>query len=315
VGSVGGVVAHNEVSGGPHVGANTVTNDGLFEFNVVHDTVLAACDMAAFYTGARDYSVWNTTIRSNFFYRNGFSAAGCNDQSGRDVGDIYLDEAQSGVAISGNVHFSPVPPYNFSYLQQARVTYAHIINGGSHVTASNSLVVDANVSFFQSCTGLHNFFADACDPAGSLLAGMRAMQWDTGVYAARYPALAALHGACEPTVAACAADAACPAAPYGGAFASSASVNVSVVTLLGVNASVFDPARMNFTGLWEGLDPRFAAGSPAAARAALNFQLVDDSPVYAALPGFRRIPMECFGPFACSGEPAPYPRAATMKIV
>ena len=62
------------------------------------------------------------------------------------------------------------------------------------------------------------------------------------------------------------------------------------------------------------MDPRFAAGSPAAARAALNFQLAEDSPVYAAIPGFRRIPMECMGPWACSGAPAAYPRAATLAL-
>jgi len=315
VGSVGGVVAHNDVSGGPHVGARTVTNDGLFEFNVVHDTVLAACDMAAFYAGANDWSVWNTTIRHNFFYRNGHAAAGCNDQSGNDVGDVYLDEAQSGVAVGGNVHFSPVPPYNFSYLARARVTHAHIVNGGSHVAASNSLVVDANISFYQSVSGLGRSFASVCNPAGSCLAGMHAMRWSTGVYAARYPALAALAGACDVAPAGCAADARCPAAPFGGAFAASANVNVSVLTVLAQNASVFDPAHFNFTFLWAGMDPRFAAGSPEAARAALNFQLADDSPVYAAIPGFRRIPMECMGPWACSGgAPAAYPRAATLLL-
>jgi hypothetical protein len=230
------------------------------------------------------------------------------------VGDIYFDEAQSGVTVTGNVHYSPIPPYNFSYLQHARVIYAHIFNGGSRMVATNSLIIDANISYFQSCSGLHEFFADACDPAGSCLAGMHAMHWDTGVYAERYPELAALKGACDATMADCAADPACPAAPYGDVFASSVNVNVSVVTQIAVNASVFDPSHFNFTGLWTGMDPGFAAGSPAAARAALNFQLADDSPVYAAIPGFRRIPMECFGPFACSGAPAPYPRAATLQI-
>jgi hypothetical protein len=314
VGSVGGVVAHNDVSGGPHLGAHTVTNDGLFEYNVVHDTVLAACDMAAFYNGANDWSVWNTTIRYNFFYRNGHAAAGCNDQSGRDVGDVYLDNAQSGAVLSSNVHFSPVPPYNFSYLAHRRVTYAHIVNGGSHVAASNSLILDANISYYQSCTGLAHFFASACSPTGSCLGGMHAMRWNTGVYAARYPELAALQGACDATAEACAADATCPAAPTAGVFAASVNVNVSALTQLGQNASVFDPSHFNFSGLWAGMDPGFAAGSPEAARATLNFQLADDSPVYAAIPGYRRIPMECFGPWACSSAPAAYPRAATLAL-
>jgi len=314
VGSVGGVVAHCEVSGGPHVGARTITNDGLFEHNVVHDTVLAACDMAAFYAGAKDWSVWNSTVRYNLFYRNGHAAAGCNDQSGSDVGDVYLDEAQSGVAVSSNVHFTPTPPYNFSYLAHGRVTYAHIVNGGSHVAASNSLVLDANVSYFQSCSTLGRMFESSCDPAGGCLRGMHAMHWNTGVYAERYPELAALQGACEATAAGCAADATCPAAPFAGVFAASANVNVSVLTLLGQNASVFSPAHFNFTGLWQGMDPGFEAGSPAAARDTLNFQLAEDSPVYAAIPGFQRIPMECFGPWACSWEPAAYPRAARMEL-
>ena len=317
VGSVGGVVAHNDVSGGPHVGARTITNDGLFEYNVVHDTVLAACDMAAFYVGADDWSVWNTTVRHNFFYRNGFAPAGCNDQSGRDLGDIYLDEVQSGAAIYSNVHYTPIPPYNFSYLAHARVTYAHIINGGSHVTATNSLVLDANISYFQSISQLGNsqYFSTVCDPAGTHLKGMHDMAWNTGVYKVRYPELAALQGACDATAAACAADASCPAAPYGDVFASSANVNVSVLTLLGHNASVFDPWHFNFSFLWQGMDPLFVAGSPAAARASLNFQLADDSPVYAAIPGFQRIPMECFGPWVCVNSSAPYPRAATLDVM
>lgn len=315
VGSVGGVVAHNDVSGGPHVGANTVTNDGLFEFNVVHETVLAACDMAAFYSGAADFSVWNTTVRYNLFYKNGYAAAGCNDRSGNDLADIYFDEAQSGVAVYANVHYSPVPPYNFSYLARRRMIYAHLINGGTHVTATNSLILDANISFTQSIHALSSsYFPTVCDPAGSHLSGMHAVQWNSGVYAARYPELAALQGACDASAAACAGDPSCPAAPYGGAFTNSVNVNVSVVTQLGENSTVFDPQHFNFSGLWEGLDPSFAAGSPAAARATLNFQLTDDSPIYTAVPGFRKIPMECFGPFACSGASTPYPRAAHIAL-
>lgn len=315
VGSVGGVVAHNDVSGGPHVGARTITNDGLFIYNVIHETVLAACDMAAYYVGADDFSVWNTTVKFNFFHHNGFSPAGCNSQSGSDIGDIYFDEAQSGASILGNVHFSPVPPYNFSYLQKARVIYAHIINGGSHIVSTNSLILDSNISYFQSISPLGSSYYDTvCDPNGTHLTGMHAVDWDSGIFAARYPELAALHGACEATAAACSDDPSCPAAPYGDVFASSANVNVSVLTLLGHNASVFDPSHFNFSSLWVGNDPHFAAGSPAAARASLNFQLAPDSPVYAAIPGFQRIPMECFGPGACVNSSEPYPRAATIKL-
>jgi len=90
-------------------------------------------------------------------------------------------------------------------------------------------------------------------------------------------------------------------------------VNVTQPVVLAENASVFDPSNFNISGQWTGLDPGFAAGSPAAARASMDFQLAADSPVYAALPRFQRIPTECMGPYACPNLTVPYPRAFTLR--
>lgn len=311
--SIGAVAAFNAISGAPHIGTNVATNDGLFEYNVVTDTVLASCDMGGFYSGAGDWSVWNTTIRYSAFYRNGYSGVGCNQQSGNDLGDIYFDEKQSGLAIYGNVHWAPNPPHVFSYLSKARKTYSHIINGGRQALVSNSIIVDANISYFNSEDGVGGDYYHACAPNGTYISGMRAMSWNTGVYAARYPALAALQAACDSGPAACAVDATCPAAPYGCTVSDMVVVNVTQPVFLGENSSVFDPANFNISGQWAGLDPGFEAGSLAAARASLNFQLAADSPVYAALPGFERIPTECMGPYACPNLSVPYPRAASLR--
>lgn len=220
------------------------------------------------------------------------------------------------------MHWAPNPFHAQSWLSKARETYAHIVNGGSSVSIANELTIDANISMFQSIWGLSGSgYTAVCAANGSRLAGMRAMNWSTGIYAQRYPDLAALHDYCDPEPADCAADPACPAAPYRGSFTNVASVNTTGVVIdLGHNASVFDPSHFNFTGQWQGLDPGFAAGSPAAARATLSFQLANDSAVYAALPGFQRLPIECMGPDLCvegEGEEAAvggvYPRAAHIR--
>lgn len=311
--SIGAVSAFNAITGTPHIGSNVASNDGLFEYNVVTNTVLAACDMGAFYAGAADWSVWNATVRYSAFYLTGYAAAGCNMQSGTDIGDVYFDEVQSGVRIYGNVHWNPNPPHVFSYLSKQRKTYAHIINGGSHAQVGNSLVVDANISYFNSISGLaSDYHATVCSPNGSYIGGMRAMAWNEGTYAAHYPELAALQAGCDSGVAPCAQDATCPAAPFACSVTNMVLVNVTTPVFLAENASVFDPSNFNISGQWVGLEPGFQAGSLAAARASLNFQLAPDSPVYADLPGFREIPIACMGPYACPNLTVPYPRAAGL---
>jgi len=110
-------------------------------------------------------------------------------------------------------------------------------------------------------------------------------------------------------------DTACPTAPFNGSFATNVNVNVTgSIVSFGQNSSVFDPSNFNLTGQWIGLDPGFAAGSVQQARDTGNFQLVDNSSVYTQLPGFERIPMECFGPMTCLDHPTPYPRAATIDV-
>lgn len=309
MGSIGGVIAHCDIGGGPHLGTNVQSNDGLLEYSKVHDTVLAACDMGAFYTGAQDWSVWNATVRYSFFYRNGYATTGCSDVSGNDVAAIYFDEAQSGYAAYSNVIYAPMAGWNFSYLSHPRETYAHLYNGGVSTQSWNSLVIDANISYFQSEWSLtEDGYANNCAVNSSRLQGMRAMRWNTGVYAAHYPSLAALQDGCDADLPACAADPTCPGAPYNSGYSTAVNVNVTGQVLkYGVNASVFDPSRFNTTGQWDGADPGFEAGSPAAARATLNFQLLDTSPAYAM--GFTKIPMQCFGPYACEEEQRPYPRA------
>jgi hypothetical protein len=311
VGGVGAVIAHNRVSFTPHMGMTAGVNNALVEYNVVTDCVLAACDMGALYEGATDWSVRGGVVRYNLFARNGFSGTGCNMQSGSDVADVYVDSAMSGVASYGNVHWSPLPVNDGPrYISKARETYSYIYNGGTGVSAENALILDANISFTQSCDTLRGMFTQACNASDSRIAGMLAMKYNTGVYAEAYPDLARLQAGCEATPAACAVDPTCPAAPYGTVFATSAIVNSSAGVVIKYNGTGFPATAANITNLFtanttDGLG--FVSSDP---RGTLNFQLQNDSVIYSAVPGFQRIPMECFGPFACDGIERPYPRAS-----
>jgi hypothetical protein len=140
---------------------------------------------------------------------------------------------------------------------------------------------------------------------------MLAMDWNTGLYAQRYPALAAQKASCDASPADCAADPACPAAPYSVSYVLHANVNVTDVLEMGKDNTLWPASRVNTSANWVGMDPGFVDADP---RSTLNFQLKDDSPLYAL--GFVRIPMECFGPDVCVGrrEGALYPRAAHYRV-
>lgn len=135
------------------------------------------------------------------------------------------------------------------------------------------------------------------DNASVYFEEMRAVNWATGVFAAAYPALAVLQDFNAPAPP-CADNPRCPAAPYGNTILRNVAVNLSggmlipPVAAAGFPASRFD-VRNNL------INPPDAGFVEADPRAALNFQLRADSPVYSALnPPFTRIPMECFGPWS-----------------
>jgi hypothetical protein len=188
-------------------------------------------------------------------------------------------------------------------------SYAFFEDGTREAVKRNNLIVlndapgapGSNVSF----NGGAGIVWDAAQQGNNslYLDRLRAVDWRGGIYAERYPALAALHDFWPAGgAAACALDRACGPAPFG--YELSTNVIVGAAGLFtGPPAALDNPASFNFTNNWLTDDPGFVSSD---ARAALDFQLRDDSPAFAR--GFVKIPMDCFGPGRrCPGEPARYP--------
>ena len=138
----------------------------------------------------------------------------------------------------------------------------------------------------------------------SYLEDLRAVNWDApgSLFAARYPDLARLRGDWPAGgAAACALDEDCGPSPARNVFATNVIVNATELFTPPPPPFATTPF-FNFSDNFQTAgDPGFVAG--AQARAMLDFQLRDDSPVY-SVTGFQRIPMECFGPGKrCPGEP------------
>jgi len=214
------------------------------------------------------------------------------------------------VLIESNVIYHPRPAgtdltCDFCKPLSEMVSYAVFEDGTREAVKRNNIIVlndvaggapGSNVSF----NGGAGVTWDAAQQgnASAYLERLRDVRWSTGLYAVRYPALAALHDYWPAGgAAACALDAACGAAPFG--FELSTNVLVGAASVLTPPPPPrFNPASFNVSNNYAADDPGFAR---ADARAALDFQLRDDSPAYAR--GFARIPMECFGVGRrCPGE-------------
>lgn len=286
----GGVVLSNEVAHSPHAGLMLSGNDVLLRYNIIHDTVLNTFDNAALYWFPVDWTKWNVTVDANFWYLNGWKAATTNQNTNPLRASVYMDNAGAGLTVSRNVIWMPTPVFpSCKYCTSAAFTGIGIMNdGGRSSKLVNNIVVDTNGTFNGG--GMLWWDKRGQNNNSAYYDEMRAVHWDSGLYAERYPDLALLH---DYYTSECADDVLCPAAPWNNSFAVNVLVNCSQVLMQNLPAS-FPPSRFNLTLNLLNEDPHFVEADP---RGTLNFQLRDDSPAYAL--GFTRIPMECFGPWKC----------------
>jgi hypothetical protein len=187
------------------------------------------------------------------------------------------------------------------------VSYGFFMDGTRESSVRNNIWVLDGANFsFNGAAGLVWDKAQQGDNS-SYLQELRDVAWNApGSPFARYgPGLTRLRGDWPAGGAvACSLDEDCGPSPARNVF--HANVIVNATALFTGPPPPFDAAPFfNFSANYETAgDPGFAAGSGAAARQGLNFQLREDSPVYAAGIGFQRIPTECFGPGRrCPGEP------------
>jgi hypothetical protein len=286
------LVERNEVSNSGHFGASIRGNDVTFRYNVLHHLTMDTFDNAALYFEPNDFTLWNVSVRHNFFYENGGRTTPCNFRTSCLRGGAYMDNGGAGLAFEGNVVYQPVPsgfPVDAWHREPLFVAFNN--DGGRSTAVTNNLWVDVGNGTYNSGGGIRWTTFGFMSNASTAYATMRAVGWRSGLFAQRYPELAALEDFYAPG---CAGDPQCPPAPFGNAVARNVIVNLSGQVFLGPPADVFNGSNFNVSNNWVTLDPGFAAADP---RGELNFQLRQDSPAYGAM-GFQRIPMECFGPWS-----------------
>ena len=218
---------------------------------------------------------------------------------------MYPDNGSAGVLVESNIIYHPRPPASNIPCPHCNdpglyVSYAVFEDGTRDcVKRNNILVLDGSNATFNGAAGVSWDKAQQGN-SSAYIAALHHVQWDEGLYAERYPALAALNdwwpvgGAL-----ACAADEHCGAAPWGNVL----STNVIVGAM-----DVFTPPppQYLFPGQFNNSNNLVTAGDPGWAnkdpRGNLDFTLNNDSPAWAL--GFQRIPSECFGRGKrCPGEP------------
>ena len=291
----GAAILHNEISHAPHAGLSLSGNDVAVRWNVVHHTTQDTFDNAALYWFPGDWTRWGVEVTDNFFYLNGEHGTATTNRNTQPFrASIYMDNAGAGLRVTRNVVWQPPPPATPPCRLCTTTPFFSVgINndGGIASAFSSNILVDVNGTYNSG--GMLTWDRGGQDNSSSYFAAMRAVSWNTGAFAAAYPALAQLQDFFVSRDA-CVADWRCPSAPWNNSFTSNILVNVSGVARLPPPDTEFPAAAFNISSNLVNEDPRFVAADP---RAELNFQIADDSPAYAL--GFEHIDMQCFGPWRC----------------
>ena len=129
---VGNRATHNRIAHLPHMGIFFSGNDHLMEYNEIFDVCYESNDAGAIYAG-RNWTMRGNKIQYNYLHDiSGFEGKGC-------VG-VYLDDAFSGVDVTGNVF--------------DKVTRAMMIGGGRDNHVLNNIFVDCVPSLHIDARGL-----------------------------------------------------------------------------------------------------------------------------------------------------------------
>lgn len=121
------VARHNLISHAPHMAVGMSGNDGLFEYNIVHDVCLAADDSGALYKG-RNPARRGNVIRYNLWHSIG-------KPMGHGVAAIYFDDGDVGETVFGNIFFRCGDPGRGSF----GTVFSH---GGHDITAENNVFIE-----------------------------------------------------------------------------------------------------------------------------------------------------------------------------
>jgi hypothetical protein len=290
----GGEILHNEISHSPHAGLSLSGNDVKIRWNIVHHTVQDTFDSAALYWFPGDWSKFGVEVTDNLWYLNGEHSSTTNRNTQPFRASVYMDNAGGGLLVERNVIWQP-PMTSILCRLCTDIAYFSVgINndGGIASNFTSNIIIDVNGTYNSG--GMLTWDVSGQINSSSYFNGLRAVQWNKGIYAQAYPDLA-LRDDYFISRANCSSDWHCPSAPWNNSFTSNVLVNASGVARFPPSDTLFNSSNFNISFNLVNEDPHFVSSDP---RGTLNFQLRDDSPAY--LLGFQKIHMECFGLWKCS---------------
>ncbi len=167
ISGVGNRIAHNLIHHGPHNAIQLSGNDHIIEFNEIHHVCFETGDVGAFYMG-RDWTMRGTVIRHNYFHH--ISGPGLHGAMA-----VYLDDAASGIEISGNLFY--------------KAGRAAFIGGGRDNLVQNNLFVDCTSSVHVDARGL-GWMIDHIE--GIMKERLLASPYESPPWKERYPQLLSL---------------------------------------------------------------------------------------------------------------------------
>ena len=186
----GHVLRRCEIWDAPHTAVFWEGNDMILESNDVHHVLLETGDAGAFYTG-RDWTTQGNVLRGNFIHDIG---AGTTDAesadaavSGANAMGVYFDDCDCGDEVSGN-RFLNIPR-------------AIMVGGGRDHPIRNNTFENCRLAISIDCRGITWGDKWKLRDGGNLLEKKaRALGYDSGVWARRYPRLARIldDHPCEP---------------------------------------------------------------------------------------------------------------------
>jgi len=164
ISGVGNRIAHNLIHDGPHNAIQLSGNEHIIELNEIHHVCFETGDVGAFYMG-RDWTMRGTVIRHNYFHH--ISGPGLHGAMA-----VYLDDAASGIEISGNLFY--------------RAGRAAFIGGGRDNRVVNNIFVECLPSVHVDARGLGwmKYHID-----GVMKERLLASPFETPLWKKRYPRL------------------------------------------------------------------------------------------------------------------------------
>lgn len=177
---VGVAVANNEMHSAPHTAIWQYGNSHLIEYNEIYNVLTESDDAGAIFCG-RDWTVYGTVIRYNYFHD---IKSNVNGPVGGPFA-IYFDDGVSGQTVYGNIF--------------ENVTAGVFVNGGRDCSITNNIFINVERKMIWYSDIVRAGFLDnthwyACvqDPDWTLWVNLRKMPYQGEIWSAHYPKLAAV---------------------------------------------------------------------------------------------------------------------------